>query len=249
MTLLANTIITDTFETWLNKTNLAFVRINSFSPAANTISGDSIANTSITTVKIADSNITTPKMADLGVTTVKLADTAVTTAKLTDASVSTAKLADLNVTSVKLATDAVITDKIADNSVTQAKLGFNIETSVDSLTAKTTNANLALAGNGTGKVSIGDASLLMPDVDGAVDQVLKTDGAGNLTFGDAGGGGSLYKGNNGTQGSSAGDIFRVNATVLTANVDILSTENASATGPISIGSGTTLSVAGTLVIL
>jgi hypothetical protein len=65
------------------------------------------------------------------------------------------------------------------------------------------------------------------------------------------GGGGLFKGNNGEVGSSAGDIFRINAQTLTEDVTIDADENASATGPLTIESGNTLTVAsgGTLAIV
>ena len=64
-----------------------------------------------------------------------------------------------------------------------------------------------------------------------------------------GGGGGYYKGDNGTTGSSAGDIFRINELALDANVTITATENASATGPLTVSSSYTLTVEGTLVII
>ena len=63
------------------------------------------------------------------------------------------------------------------------------------------------------------------------------------------GGGGLYRGNNGTTGTSSGDIFRINATTLTLDEAIESGENASAAGPLSIASGITLTINGALVIL
>jgi hypothetical protein len=64
-------------------------------------------------------------------------------------------------------------------------------------------------------------------------------------------GGSLFKGNNGTVGnaSNIGDIFRVNATTLSTNTQINTTENASAAGPITIAASTVLTVNGHLSIL
>lgn len=64
-------------------------------------------------------------------------------------------------------------------------------------------------------------------------------------------GGGLFKGNLGTTGNRAGDIFRVNAKTLTMNVTIGATENASATGPLEVATGITLEIAtgGTLVVL
>lgn len=57
-----------------------------------------------------------------------------------------------------------------------------------------------------------------------------------------GAGGGLFKGENGIVGSSAGDIFRINEQTLNTNVTIDADENASATGPLAIASGVTLTV-------
>jgi hypothetical protein len=64
-------------------------------------------------------------------------------------------------------------------------------------------------------------------------------------------GGSRFKGNNGTVGAvgNLGDIFRVNATTLSTNTQINTTENASAAGPITIATDTVLTVNGHLSIL
>lgn len=64
-------------------------------------------------------------------------------------------------------------------------------------------------------------------------------------------GGGMFRGNNGTVGSRKGDIFRVNAQTLTATTTIAADENASASGPLTIDTGITLTVSagGTLVIL
>jgi len=69
------------------------------------------------------------------------------------------------------------------------------------------------------------------------------------TFEIGSGGGGFYKGENGTSGSSAGDIFRINEQELNTDVEITATENASATGPLTVASGTTLTVNGNLVII
>ena len=57
-------------------------------------------------------------------------------------------------------------------------------------------------------------------------------------------GGGLYKGENGQVGgvAGAGDIFRINEQTLNTNVTIDADENASATGPLTIASGTTLTI-------
>lgn len=61
----------------------------------------------------------------------------------------------------------------------------------------------------------------------------------------------LFKGENGTTGTSAGDIFRVNEQTLNTDVTIGATENASATGPLTVASGITLTVSsgGSLAII
>ena len=58
-------------------------------------------------------------------------------------------------------------------------------------------------------------------------------------------GGGRYKGERGTLGpaAAAGDIFRVSEQTLNTNVTIDATENASATGPLAVASGVTLTVA------
>jgi hypothetical protein len=68
--------------------------------------------------------------------------------------------------------------------------------------------------------------------------------SGPVTFagGTVGAGGGLFKGENGEVGSSAGDIFRINEQTLNTNVTIDADENASATGPLAIASGVTLTV-------
>jgi hypothetical protein len=65
------------------------------------------------------------------------------------------------------------------------------------------------------------------------------------------GGGGLYKGDNGEVGSSAGDIFRINAKTLTVSTTIDADENASCTGPLTVNPGVTLTVAtgGTLAVI
>lgn len=57
----------------------------------------------------------------------------------------------------------------------------------NTVTAATTNGNVSIVGNGTGKVVLGDGSLAMPDADGTSGQVIQTDGSGTLSFVDVGG--------------------------------------------------------------
>ena len=69
------------------------------------------------------------------------------------------------------------------------------------ITPTLTNTNLALAGAGTGKVTI--HGLRYPTVDGAASQVLQTDGSGNLSWVNNAGGG----------GGSTGDLSIIGSTI------------------------------------
>ena len=88
-----------------------------------------------------------------------------------------------------------------------------------------------------------DAVTTAKILDGAITQA-KIDASVSL-------GGSQFKGNNGTIGNAGnlGDIFRVNSQTLTSNVQINTTENASAAGPITVDASTTLTVNGYLSII
>ena len=65
-----------------------------------------------------------------------------------------------------------------------------------------------------------------------------------------GSGGGMFKGDNGTVGSRAGDIFRVTEQQLDVSTTIAATENAHAPGPLTVATGVTLTVSsgGNLVI-
>tara|TARA_R110002020_G_scaffold47925_1_gene136921 strand:- start:1063 stop:1938 length:876 start_codon:yes stop_codon:yes gene_type:complete len=52
----------------------------------------------------------------------------------------------------------------------------------DAVTGQTTNGNLGLTGNGTGKVTIGDGTLIFPDADGSANQPIITNGSAALSF-------------------------------------------------------------------
>jgi hypothetical protein len=60
--------------------------------------------------------------------------------------------------------------------------------------------------------------------------------------GDAAAVGGMFKGNDGTVGSGAGDIFRINAQVLNTSVTITGTENAVCGGPLEIATDVILTV-------
>jgi hypothetical protein len=62
-------------------------------------------------------------------------------------------------------------------------------------------------------------------------------------------GGGMFKGDNGTVGSRAGDIFRINEQTLNTSTTIDADENASCAGPLTLGTGVTLTVSGNLTVV
>ena len=114
-----------------------------------------------------------------------------------------------------------------------------------------TAANLT-AGTATAADGIKNANTTVT-VSGAIapsaGQVLTATNSTTATWQDAGGdGGGLFKGNNGEVGSAPGDIFRINTKSLTANTTIDADENASCTGPLSVDSNVTLTIASGAVL-
>jgi hypothetical protein len=94
--------------------------------------------------------------------------------------------------------------------------------------------NLSLGGQVTANGGVGSSG-----------QVLTSGGAGNVYWAAAGGGGVYMKGGTSTVGSLATEgqnIFRVNANTLNNSTTVASGENAQATGPLTIGTGITLTV-------
>jgi len=68
---------------------------------------------------------------------------------------------------------------------TTPQLGGNLDVNGNSIVSAS-NGDIAITPNGTGKIVLD--GLNWPTADGTADQILKTDGAGQLAFGDAGGG-------------------------------------------------------------
>jgi hypothetical protein len=118
-----------------------------------------------------------------------------------------------------------ITDNIIKTTKSNASLKFIVSGTgslrIDSLSFKDntiftseSNADLELSANGTGTVSLN--SLNFPTTDGSVDQVLKTDGSGNLGWATVTAGTFTYivnaDGTASITGSSIADIDTFNAT-------------------------------------
>ena len=158
---------------------------------------------------------------------------------------------------------AVVTDALADLQVGTlevtgvaavdgaATLGSTLAvTSTSTMSAKVTHNYTSSARMPVGTTGQRDGSPAVGDFryNSTTNEFEGYSGA-SPAWGGIGAGAGYFKGDNGTTGSSAGDIFRINELALDANVTITATENASATGPLTVSSSYTLTVEGTLVII
>lgn len=75
------------------------------------------------------------------------------------------------------------------------------------------------------------SAFTLPTTDGTADQVIKTDGSGNLAFVDqaSGGGGSF-------------DAINVAGRIITSNTTVTSTQSALSVGPVEVADGVTITV-------
>lgn len=109
-------------------------------------------------------------------------------------------------------------------------------------------ANLLNSDTGITSADILDGTVATLDIaDDAITTAKIVDGAitaakidSNVTLG-----GSYFQGENGAVGATAGkgDIFRVHEQELNTNVTIAATDNALASGPLTVASGVTLTIA------
>lgn len=109
-------------------------------------------------------------------------------------------------------------------------------------------ANLLNSDTGITSADILDGTVATLDIaDDAVTTAKIVDGAitsakidSNVTLG-----GSYFQGENGAVGATAGkgDIFRVHEKELNTNVTIAATDNALASGPLTVANGITLTIA------
>lgn len=140
----------------------------------------------------------------------------------------------------------IVTADISDVSVTATELSYvegvtsAIQTQLDAKIDETSATGSAVLPSGTDAQRDGSPAAGYIRFNTTSTSFEGYDGSAWGEIGGAGGG--LYKGENGEVGSSAGDIFRVNEQTLNTNVTIDADENASATGPLTVASGVTLTV-------
>lgn len=115
----------------------------------------------------------------------------------------------------------------------------------DALTLTHNATTLILPGAANITTAAGDFAEFVSDGSGNWRCVMFTRADGSSL----GGGGGLFKGNNGEVGSAPGDIFRINAQTLTVDTTIDADENASCTGPFGVSASATLTVNGNLTVV
>jgi len=99
----------------------------------------------------------------------------------------------------------------------------------------TSNRNIAITPNGSGKVVIDGIS--HPTADGSNGQALVTNGSGVLSFSTISGGSG-----GGATGGGSDEIFYENDQAVTTNYSITASHNAISAGPITINNGITVTV-------
>ena len=123
------------------------------------------------------------------------------------------------ITTKSILDGTIATADLADNAVNSAKIGVDVITDVDlannSVTANEIQDNAVTAAKLHGAVALGAGYYIAKD--GSV--------AGNS--------------------SGRDNLFRVNLNATTGNVTIAANNNASVTGPLTIGNGTTLTITNT----
>jgi len=140
----------------------------------------------------------------------------------------------------------IVTADISDSTVTATELNYvdgvtsSIQDQLDAKVDETSATGSAVLPAGTTAQRDGSPNAGYIRFNSTDSTFEGYDGSAWGSIGGAGGG--LFKGENGEVGSSAGDIFRVNEQTLNTDVTIDADENANATGPLTVASGTTLTV-------
>lgn len=110
---------------------------------------------------------------------------------------------------------------------TTPQLGGSLDVNGQSIVSAS-NGNIAITPNGSGKIILDGLSF--PTSDGSANQVLKTDGSGQLSFADD---------NAGSSGLSA---VNTHSQTISSDVTISATDNGFSVGPVSIANGITLTI-------
>jgi len=121
---------------------------------------------------------------------------------------------DYTANTVNWLDSTVATDLVND---TTPQLGGDLDVNGNSIVS-VSNGNISITPDGTGKVIIDGLSY--PTADGTTDQVLKTDGAGNLSFGEVSGGEQWQTVKTSNFTAVAGEGYFINTTSATITMTL-----------------------------
>jgi hypothetical protein len=164
--------------------NITYTQIT---PASvGTVTSVGVADSGASEFTVTGSPITSSGTITLALNTVgnsKLG-TGIDAAKLADGTVSNTEFQYIN--SLTSNAQTQIDSKIGNVSEDSTpQLGGNLDVNGNSIVS-VSNGNISITPDGTGKVILDGISY--PTADGTADQVMKTDGSGNITFGEVSGG-------------------------------------------------------------
>ena len=194
-----------------------------FTISDNTVSTAKLQDSAVSTQKIADGAITAAKIADGTVVAADIADGAITGAKVNSTFDISGKTVTLptgqTLTSPKIATALADTSgnellKVtatgsAVNELTLANAATSGNPTI-SATGGDTNIGISILPKGSGKITLDN--LTLPAADGSADQILTTDGSGQLSFVDNSGGTSWQAVKTSDFTAVAGEGYFVNTT-------------------------------------
>ena len=193
------------------------------SPGRSSNEFNTVSDNAITTAKIQDGAITAAKIADGTVVAADIADGAITGAKVNSTFDISGKTVTLptgqTLTSPKIATALADTSgnellKVtatgsAVNELTLANAATSGNPTI-SATGGDTNIGISILPKGSGKITLDN--LTLPAADGTADQILTTDGSGQLSFVDNSGGTSWVAVKTSDFTAVAGEGYFVNTT-------------------------------------
>ncbi len=204
----------------------AFKRITfSTAPEASTEIYVVYGTQTTTLVSVSDAAITTAKLGDSSVTSAKIADGAIVGADINSTFDISGKTVTLPALSGQALTSPKVTTGINDSSnnellkVTATGSAINELTLANaaasgnptiSATGGDTNIGISILPKGSGKITLDN--LTLPAADGTADQILTTDGSGQLSFVDNSGGTSWQAVKTSDFTAAGGEGYFVNTT-------------------------------------
>ncbi len=224
------------------------------SPEFTGVNVGAASDTTLTRASAGDLNVEGNLIYRAGGTDVPIADggtgASTASAAATALGVGTGDSPQFTAVNIGAATDTTLARASAGNLTVEGNElyragGTDVPVADGGTGRSTLTANYALLGDGTSAVQ-----MIAPGTSG---NLLTSNGSTWASTAPAAGGAGYFLGNSsGATGDTTNgltDIFRVNNAALATSCTIAASTNASATGPLTVNSGVTVTVTGTLVII